>query len=193
MQLLTQWKGVSAYLLRDPATFYDHYDEVHGLGYPFLYLVLSSVVVVLPVTLIAVALNASTPTAAVGAAGAVLVLGAILALLTVLEAVVAHAVLALFGADGVSRSLEAYAFAFPIRYSLWWIPIVNVFPHFYGLYLQVRGLAKFHDVSEAGAAVAVVLGAFSPILVLLAIAAFAAFVLGLGSSVGTPPIAALPF
>lgn len=193
MQLFTQWKGVSTYLLRDPATFYDHYDETHDLGYPLVFLALSCLVVTLPVLVLGAALNASQPSAVAVVAAGTLALAAAIWLLTLLEAAVAHVVLWLAGVRGFSTTVEAFAFPAFIRYSLWWVPVANLVAHYYGLYLHTRGLARFHGVSEATAAVATVVAALSPLLVVVGVAVAAAFFLQIGTDPAQlPPVGALP-
>lgn len=193
MQLFTQWRGVSKYMLSQPATFFEHYDEEHGVGYPMAFLALSCVVVMVPFGILSVGSNAPDPAAMAGSAVVLVVFAVGLWLFTVIEAGVAHLLLVLLGASGYSRTLEAYAFPAVIRYAVWWFPLIGVVPGFVGLYLQARALSKFHDVSEVGAAAVVVLAVLLPFVVLVVLAALISlFVLGLGTdSVPQAPAAAL--
>lgn len=188
MQLFTQWKGVSRYLLSDAATFYEHYDESHGVGYPLAYLALSLVVVSSPLFLFGAASNPSDPTNLAGAAAGVLVLAGGLWLWTLVEAALAHGILVLFGASGYSTSLEAYAFPSVIRYAIWWVPILGIVPGFVGLYLQVRGLGRFHDVSEAAAAFAAILALVLTYVLFLLSTLGLVYALGLASELPTSSI-----
>lgn len=162
MKLFAQWRGVSKYMLSDPSTFFDHYEERHGLGYPLTYLLLTVLAVLVPSFLLVAALHATRPALATDVTrDAAIVLGVLAAslwALTIVEASVVHLVAFLFGARGYARSLEAYAFPAVVRYGLWWFPLVNVVLWFYGLSLQVRALANFHDVPAGRAAFAAVVG-----------------------------------
>lgn len=194
MQFLRQWTGVSKYMVAKPGTFFDHYDEDHGVGYPLAFLFLTMLVAVLPLFLLGAVFNATQPTQ-LGAVAAISIgFAAYFWVISIVEALIAHVVLYLFGARGLPDTLEAYAFPAIVRYGLWWIPLVNIVLGFYGLYLQIKGLAAFHDVSAGKAAVAGVVALLLYLPVTIAVVAVVgAFLLSLegGGQPGTDVPAAL--
>lgn len=188
MDFVSQWKGINGYMIRDPGLFFNEYDERHGVGYPLAFMLLSFVVVMLPLALLSTVANISTPGEAAIGLAVFLLLGVLFWVLALVEALIAHGIASLLGADGVATTLEAYAFPTIVRYGLWWVPVVNIVLGIYGLYLQIKGIAKFHDISTGRAAVAAVVALFlaSPSIIVL-VAILAAFVLDLGSTAGTQP------
>ncbi|WP_226481202.1 YIP1 family protein [Natrinema amylolyticum] len=183
MSLLNQWKEVNGYMIKDPGTFFSAYDETHGIGYPIAFMLLSYLAVMLPVAVLSAALNITSPSNAAIGLGLFLGLGVVYWILGLIEALLAHGIAYLFGARGVSKTLEAYAFPTVVRYCLWWIPLVNLAVGLYGLYLQIKGLSSFHDISTGKAAIAAILAPIVfliPVTVALA-AVIAAFVLDMGS------------
>lgn len=188
MGFVKQWKGVNRYMLNEPGTFFDKYDEVHGIGYPLVFMLVSYLAVMVPIAVLSTLANISTPEEAAMGLVAFLIIGLIFWLLGVVEALIAHGVAMLFGARGVATSLEAYAFPTIVRFGLWWFPIVNVGLAFYGLFLQVKALATFHDLSgiKAGIAAAVAVLLYLPAFVAL-VAVIATFLLDLGSTAGSAP------
>lgn len=194
MQLLSQWSGVSKFLFTKPSTFFDHYDEDHGIGYPLAYLAVSSVVVMVPFLLLTILRNVTDPLGIAAGIGVVAAIATFLWVVTLVEAAIAHALLSLFGASGYSRTLEAYAFPFVIRYAVWWFPLVGIVFAFVGLYLQARGLSSFHDVSEVQAAFITIVAAMAPFVLLILVTVLLAFVLGLTLTEPTqPPISGARF
>lgn len=183
MGFAKQWKGVTGYMLRNPGTFLTEYDETHGVGYPIAFMLVSYLAVMLPIAVLSAALNITAPgEAAIGLVG-VLALGVVFWIMGLVETLFAHGIAYLFGARGVAKTLEAYAFPTVVRYGLWWVPLVNIGLGFYGLYLQIKGLAAFHDISTGKAAAAAILASvlyLLPGIVILA-AVIATFVLDLGS------------
>ncbi|MEY7850572.1 YIP1 family protein [Natrarchaeobius sp. A-rgal3] len=187
MGLAKQWKGVNGYMIKKPSTFFSAYDEDHGIGYPLQFLLVTFAVAISPILLIGVVLNITSPMDAALIGAFVVVLGLMMWIGVVLEAVVAHAVASLFGASGLTRTLEAYAFPSLVRYGLFWFPLVNIMLAFYGLYLQIKALSSFHDISTGKAAVAVLI---VPVVVLpivfvgliLVLPILLAFVMDLGGS-----------
>lgn len=159
-------------------------------------MLVTSMVVLAPLFVPAVAFNATDPVSIGAAALVVGILAVLIWIGSVVEAAIAHGVLYLFGARGLTRTLEAFAYPMIVRNGLWWFPLVNIGVGLYGLYLQIRALAAFHDVSAGKAAVAAVLAAilYLPAIVVLA-AVLGAFVLGLGGSTeptGAPATALVP-
>ncbi len=185
MEFVSQWKGVNGYMIRDPGLFFSEYDEHHGVGYPLAFMLLSFVVVMLPLALLSTIGNITTPgEAAIGLVG-FLLLGLVFWVLALVEALIAHGIASLLGADGVATTLEAYAFPTIVRYGLWWVPVVNIALGIYGLYLQVKGIAEFHDISTGRAAVAAVVALFVSVpSIIFLVAILAAFVLDLGTTTG---------
>lgn len=183
MKLAKQWKGVTGYMIKDPDAFFSNYAESHGVGYPLAYMLLTCMVAMVPLGLLWVGGNLTTPDEALLGAGIAVVLGLMFWIQAVVEALVAHGVLYLFGARGVATTMEAYAFPLVVRFGLWWLPIVNLALGIYGLYLQIKGLSSFHDVSGGKAAVAVILGLvlYLPTVVILA-AVIGTFVLDMGAT-----------
>ncbi|TYT60780.1 YIP1 family protein [Natrialba swarupiae] len=189
MGLAKQWKGVNGYMIKKPSTFFSAYDENHGIGYPLQFLLVTFAVAMAPVLLIGVLLNITSPTDAALVGAIVVVLGLVMWIGVVLEAVLAHAVASLFGASGLTYTLEAYAFPSLVRYGFWWFPLVNIVLAFYGLYLQIKALSAFHDISTGKATIAalVVPVIVFPILavgLLLILPILLAFVMDIG---GTAP------
>ncbi len=188
MGFVTQWKGINGYMLRDPGTFFAEYDESHGIGYSIAFMLLSFVVVMLPLALLSTVANISTPGEAAIGLAAFLLLGVLFWVLALVEALIAHGIASLLGADGVATTLEAYAFPTIVRYGLWWIPVVNIGLGIYGLYLQITGIAEFHDISTGRAAVAAVVALFVSVpSITILVAILAAFALDLGSTAGAQP------
>lgn len=186
MGFAKQWKGVNEYMIRSPGTFFSEYDERHGVGYPIAFMLASYIAVMLPVAALSVVLNITTPGDAAIGVVLFLLLGILAWVLGLVEALLAHLIVYLFGGRGLSKTLEAYAFPTVVRNVLWWLPLINLVLGFYGFYLQIRGLAAFHDISTGKAAVASILAAllyFIPVIVILA-AVIAAFVLELGEPSG---------
>lgn len=187
MGFAKQWKGVNGYMLRDPGTFLSEYDEDHGIGYPLLFMLTSFLAVVAPFVVLGIVFNITAPGEALLIVAAFTGLGILFWITGLIEALLAHGIAYLFGARGVSKTLEAYAFPTAIRYSLWWFPLVNLVVTVYGLYLQIRGLAAFHGIATWKAAVAGILAAFFylvPVIIVLA-AVVGAFMLDLGQETGT--------
>jgi len=183
MKFTKQWTGVNRYMLRDPGTFFAEYDETHGIGYPIAFMLTSYFAVVVPLGLLIAVVNITNPTEIAAAVGITLGFGILFWVTGIVEALVAHGLAYLFGARGLTKTLEAYAFPVVVRYCLWWIPLVNLGLGLYGLYLQIKGLAAFHDLSTGKAATVALLASvlyLLPVFVVLA-AVIAAFVLDLGS------------
>ncbi len=180
-----RWAGVNRNMIRRPGTFLTEYRETDGIGHPVAFMLFSYLAVVVPLAVLAVVLNVTDPA---GAAVAVLIflgLGVAFWVMGLVEALLAHGIVYLFGGRGAGKTIEAYAFPTVIRYCLWWFPVVNIAFGLYGLYLQIKGLATFHDISTGKAAVAGILASvlyLLPVIVVFA-AVIAAFVLDLGSAV----------
>ena len=189
MGFLRQWTGVSKYMVTSPSTFFEHYDESHGVGYPLSYLLLTVAIVLAPVFLVGAIFNITDPTQLGALALLMGVFTLYLWFVTVVEAAVAHVVLYLFGARGLADTFEAYAFPAIVRYGLWWFPVVNLVLGLYGLYLQIRGLAAFHDVPAWKAAVAAIVGVllYLPVTIVV-VALVASFVLALDGGGGSPGV-----
>lgn len=182
-----QWKGVNWYMVRDPGTFLSEYDETHGIGYPVAFMLVSYLAVMVPLGVLFVAFNITAPSEAATGLVAILLFGVAFWILGLVEALLAHLIVYLFGGRGVATTLEAYAFPTVVRYALWWFPLINLVPAIYGLFLQIRAMAEFHGISTGKAAIAAVLAAifyFVPVIVVLA-AVIGAFVLDLGQETGT--------
>ena len=182
MGVISQWKGVSGYMLDDPNVLFAEYDETHGVGYPLTFLLLTYAVAMFPLVALSFLLNVSTPVDALLSAALIAGLGLLLWFATVVEALISHVIASLLGArGGVSTTLEAYAFPSIVRYGLWWVPIVNIGLGLYGLYLQIKGIAAFHDISTGRAALAALAGIvlYVPVVV-LTLAVLVAFVSDLG-------------
>lgn len=182
-----EWMGVNGYMIKDPGTFFTEYDETHGIGYPVAFMLASFLAVMAPFALLSFVLNISTPSDAVLAVAAFFGFGVVAWFATLVEALLAHGIVYLFGARGLSKTLEAYAFPTAVRNALWWFPLVNLALGLYGFYLQVKGLAAFHGISTGKAAVAGILAAIFyliPVAVVLA-AVIGAFVLDMGQEPGT--------
>lgn len=180
----TQWIGVNKYLITSPSTFFSEYDETHGIGYPLAFMLTSCLAIMVPLGLLGVIVNIAAPSEAALWFGIVLVFGILFWITGLVEALLAHGIAYFFGARGVSRTLEAYAFPTVVRYGLWWIPLLNIALNLYGLSLQIRGLAAFHDISTVKAAIAGILATIFylvPVFVVLA-AVIGAFVLDLGNA-----------
>lgn len=159
MGLLTQWRGVAGYMLDDPATFFDRYDADHGLGYPLRFLLVTWLASMVPLWAVVAIGNVSTPAAVAKFGLGLAVVGVFFWASTAVEAAIAHGLLALVVDRGLATTLEAYAFPSVVRYGLWWLPIANLGLGLYGLSLQVRGLASFHDVPTGVAGIAAVVAA----------------------------------
>ncbi|MFC4543906.1 YIP1 family protein [Halosolutus amylolyticus] len=188
MGFAKQWKGVNGYMIRDPGTFFTKYDESRGIGFPIAFMLVSFVAVMVPLAVLSAALNVTTPGDAAIGLVAFLALGVVFWVLGLVEALLAHGIVYLFGARGLAKTLEAYAFPTVVRYGLWWIPIVQLVG-LYGFYLQIKGMAEFHGISTGKAAIAGILASilyFLPVIVVLA-AVIAAFVLDLGSTAEPAP------
>lgn len=187
MGFATQWKGINGYLIRDPGTFLTEYDESHGIGYPIAFMLVSFVVVMLPLALLSTAANITAPSEAAIGLAVFLVFGVVFWILGMVEALIAHGIASLFGADEIATTFEAYAFPTIIRYGLWWIPIVNLIG-LYGFYLQIKGIAAFHGISTGKAAIAGVVAAFlSTPTIFVLVTILAAFVFDLGTTTGAQP------
>ncbi|ELY90704.1 YIP1 family protein [Natrinema altunense] len=193
MSLLKEWKGVNGYMIKDPGTFFSAYNETHGIAYPIAFMLLSYLAVMLPFGVLVAVLNIASPTEAAIGLVLFLGLGIVYWIQGLIEALLAHGCAYLFGARGVSKTLEAYAFPTVVRYCLWWVPLVNLALGLYGLYLQIKALSAFHDISTGKAAIAALfLPVIFMVLVTVVIAAIiAAFVLDLGTQPGPRPAMSL--
>ncbi|MDF9745553.1 YIP1 family protein [Natrinema salsiterrestre] len=189
MSLLNQWKGVNGYMINDPGTFFSEYNESHGIGYPIAFMLISYLAVMLPAAVLTAALNITAPGEAAVGVVIFLAFGIAYWILGLVEAVLAHGVVYLFGARGIAKTFEAYAFPTVVRYGLWWFPLVNIALGFYGLYLQIKGLSTFHDISTGKAVIAAALPVVVFMLpgILVIAAVVATFVLDMGSQTGTQP------
>ncbi|WP_226005489.1 YIP1 family protein [Natrinema salinisoli] len=189
MSLLNQWKGVNGYMINDPGTFFSEYNESHGIGYPIAFMLISYLAVMLPAAVLTAALNITAPGEAAIGVVIFLAFGIAYWILGLVEALLAHGVVYLFGARGIAKTFEAYAFPTVVRYGLWWFPLVNIALGFYGLYLQIKGLSTFHDISTGKAVIAAALPVVVFMLpgILVIAAVVATFVLDMGSQTGTQP------
>ncbi|MFC3957077.1 hypothetical protein [Halovivax cerinus] len=187
MGFVKQWTGVNRYMLTKPGYFFDVYDERHGIGYPLVFMLTSLLAVMVPFGVVVTLVNITEPTQVLAGIAVMVFLGVVFWLASVVEVLIAHGILVLFGARGVATSLEAYAFPALIRYGLWWFPLVNLGIACYGLILQGKALSSFHDLSPIKVALAVIVAALlsGPAFVVV-VAVVAAFVLDLG---GTQPMA----
>ena len=188
MSLLKQWTGVTKFMVSDPDTFIDQYDEDHGIGYPVKFLAVSVLATFLPLALLSALANISTPVEAVkGAAIIVGVLGGVALVAGIAEVLLAHGILKLLGAqNGMSSTFEAYTFPSILRFGLWWVPVVQLVG-LYGLYLQIKTLASFQNVSTGRSALALILASLLVVPILLvAIAVIGAFVFGFSGGGGVP-------
>lgn len=182
MGLIEQWMAVTKLMLTEPDTFIDQYDEDHGIGYPITFVTVSVIVMALPITLLMVLANLSSPAdlrAATIIGAAIVIIGFVAA---IVEMLLVHAVVyALGGREGSVSTFEAYAFPSAVRIGLSWIPLVNLAAGFYGLYLQVKTLGSFQNVSAGRSAVALILASvFVLPTMVIAIALVATFFLELG-------------
>jgi len=187
MSLIGQWTGVTKFMITEPDAFIDQYDEDHGIGYPIKFVTLSVIAMALPITLLMVLANLSSPADLRAAAiiGAAIVLIGFVA--SIIEMLLVHGVVyALGGREGSVSTFEAYAFPSAVRFGLAWIPLLNLIG-LYGLYLQVKTLASFQGVSSGRSAVALLLAAFLVLpTMVIAVAVIAAFFLELGGGGGAP-------
>lgn len=195
MGFASQWKGINQYIITSPETVFSKYDETHGIGYPIAFILMSMLAAMVPLTILVVGVNITSPSDI--AVGLALMLGfAVAAWVAVLiEGLIAHGILLVFGAHGATKTLDAYAFPVFLRNVLWWFPIVNIGLGLYGLLLQIKGMAAFHDISTSKAAIAAVLAAifsFIPLIVVFA-AVIATFVLSFGEQPPDPQPALLLF
>ena len=187
MSLLEQWVGVSKYMVTDPDAFVEQYNENHGIGYPLKFLAVTILVALLPLAALSLLANVSAPVEAIqGAAIIVGVLGAIMLIAGVAEVLLAHLVVKLLGAqNGVTTTFEAYAFPAVVRIGLFWIPLVNLLMGLYGLYLQIKTLSSFQDVSPGRSAVAMIVAAMLAVPILIVgVAVIGAFVMDFGGGAG---------
>lgn len=157
MELVNRWKAINGSIIREPHDFLAEYDETNEVGFPAAFMLVSFLAVMTPLVILAVVLNITAPTDAVLLLGSFLVFGIFLWLAVLVEAVVAHGIAYLFGARGVGTTLEAYAFPTLVRYAVWWVPLLNFAFGIYGLYLQIKGLASFHEIPTPQAAIAGIL------------------------------------
>lgn len=184
MSLLKQWVGVTKYMVSDSDTFVEQYDEDHGISYPIQFLAITAVAMALPLTLLMVLANPTSPedlkaAAIIGVAA--VIIGFVAA---VAEALLLHGIVTLLGGrNGAVSTFEAYAFPSAIRYTLALIPPLNLIFGAYGLYLQIKTLASFQDISTGRSAVALIV---APLIVvpisLVALGVLLMFVLELGSA-----------
>lgn len=184
-----QWLGVNKYMVSRPGAFFSEYDERHGISYPLAFMFVSCLAVMVPLGLLGIVVNITEPSDIATWVAIVLAFGLLFWMTSLIEALVAHGIAYLFGARGLSRTLEAYAFPAAVRYCLWWIPLLNLVAGCYGLYLQVKGLEAFHGISAGKATIVTILAAvvyLLPVFVVLA-AVIATFVLDLGNAPGTEP------
>ncbi len=156
-------------------------------------MLVSYLAVMLPLGVLFVLANITEPSQIAVGLAITLGLAVLYWALGLVEASLAHVVLYLFGARGLAKTFDAYAFPIVVRNGLWWIPLVNLLLGFYGLYLQIKGLAAFHDISTGKAAIAAILAPlliFVPATVVIA-AVIAAFVLDMGEPPTQPAMLAL--
>lgn len=182
MGFAKEWVGVNGYMIKDPSTFFAEYDETHGVGYPVAFMLASFLAVMVPAAVLSFLVNISTPGEAVVGSAIILGLGIVSWIAGLVEALLAHGFAYLFGARGLSKTLEAYAFPTVVRGALWWFPLVNIALGVYGLFLQIKGLSAFHGISTGKAAIAAVLASILYLVPFLVVAAavIAAFVLDMG-------------
>lgn len=190
MSLLNQWTGVTKYMLRDVDTFVDNYDEDHGIGYPIKFLAVTVFVMALVATLLMVLANLSSP-ADLRAAAMLGVLFLIVGFVAaIVEALLVHGIVSLLGGpNGSTTTFEAYAFPSAVRYGLSFVPLLNVILGLYGLYLQIKTLSSFQEISEGKAGVALIVAALITVpvtvaVLVLAVAVIGAFALEMGGSGG---------
>ncbi|SDQ28397.1 YIP1 family protein [Natronobacterium texcoconense] len=175
MGFVNQWKGINWSIVRDPHDFLAGYDQTNSAVFPIAFMLASFIAVMVPLGSLSVVLNITAPADAAVGFAAFLSIGIVLWLIALVEALLVHGIAYLAGARGLTTTLEAYAFPTLVRYAVWWIPLVNFAFGLYGLYLQMKGLASFHDIPMERAVVAVLFVPFLYIVLFIAVfvAAFA--------------------
>lgn len=175
-------------MIKSPGAFFSEYDETHGAGYPLAFMFLSFLATMSPLAALMVVFNIASPEDAAIGVVIVLLFAVVSWVFGIIEALLVHVAASLFGGRGVAVTLEAYAFPTLIRSCLWWFPVVGWIPGLYGWYLQIRGLAAFHDFSTGKAFVAALFPLLLYIASIIVLAAvIAAFILDLGNPPETQP------
>lgn len=194
MALPARWARISLDVLTDRSGFFEQPPAPRGLGHPLAHLLFTWGVGMVPLIGLTIAGDAADPGTLALDLGTVLGIWLVFWTASVLEALLAHALLSLSvsrdtatGAVNLdlATTLRAYAYPSAIRYCLWWVPGLNVLLGLYGFLLQVEGLERFHDQPTTAPLVTALLAA-----VLTVPAAIATAVL-LVDTLGAPLLEAL--
>ena len=180
MQKVTQI-DIAKQVVRSPSRFYAEFEQVGNNSFPLIYaggasLLGGAVAGILSLLVGSPLSGALTSTVLI----AVLLFGSF-----VVQALFTHAIVYLLGGRGLSRTIEAMAYPTIWTLPLAIIPLLNFLVGLYGLWLQAKGLSRFHELSGGRAWVALLVGTlFGPGIALVILAAvIGTFILGLGSAV----------
>lgn len=179
MQRLSQIDVAKA-VVRSPSRFYDEFEQIGNSSFPLVYAAGAAVLTGVIVGLLMLVIGAAVAEAVLFS----LIVGMLLFGGFVVQTALTHSFVYLFGGRGISRTVEAMAYPTVWTLPLSWVPLLGLIIGLFGLWLQAVGISKFHGISRFRALAAVLLGAFAPLLVILAlVVVVGTFVLGLGSTI----------
>lgn len=173
-------------MIRSPGKFYDAFNPQNMYGLPMAFAAVHTLIggVLFGLVGLAVDFELSVDKLA-GLALAMLLFGFILYVGYVVRLVIAHGLAVILDGKGATNTVEAMSYPTVLTLTFALIPLVNLVAGLYGMYLQVKGMEAFHEMSIGKAAVVVVvsgiLSLFGTIVVLSVFATFLATLIGFGA------------
>ncbi|MFB6161146.1 MAG: YIP1 family protein [Haloferacaceae archaeon] len=190
MSYARRWSMLTKHLLFKPGFFFENFNVRESYGFPIAYATVSAFVGVGVLAALSFVLNLADPANALVGSAVLLALFVPLTILSFgVRVLVAHAIVYAFGERGLQRTLEAFAYPTVVTMTTAYVPLLNLVGGLYGLYLQTKGVARFHGLSDGKALVAVLLSGVLSFALTLAIV-FVLFVTFLASLLGLGGLAA---
>lgn len=175
ISFLDEWFENARNVVFSPSEFYREVDRHEGYVYPAQFAALSFLVagvltglvdLVFPST---IAGSSGLTSILFGAIGGVV--GGLIGLF--IGAGLVHIFVYLFGGRGYQTTFEALAYSTAVTAFFGWIPFINFVAGLYALYVNIRGVEVFHDLSFGRAAASVLLPALILGIIGFALAALA--------------------
>jgi hypothetical protein len=163
MSYVRRWSLTTRNVVVSPGFFYENFNLREGYGFPLSYVAVSAAIGAALVAGLAAVNAVLGGTDPVGALVAGVAVGGVAFGVSLVgfaaRVLAAHAVVVLAGGSDLVRTVEAFAYPTVATMALGAVPVLGLFAALYGIYLQYRGLATFHDLSGDAAVAAVVVSA----------------------------------
>lgn len=172
MDWLREWFEKAKKVVFSPTDFFEDVEKKEGFSYPFQFAITSLVVMgLLSVAVKYISSLGSMSVMGLGWALFIVILSGLVggSLGVLAFAGVIHIFVYLIGGRGYQKTVQVYSYATSVSAFFGWIPVVNFVSWIYSLYVQIRGIEKFHDFSTKQATLAVLLPIVIAVLVLVGI------------------------